>query len=749
MGFASVSLILSIIGYTIAFATGFAFRKTERHSNIVVNLIILTSALLSTISAITYFLLSVNQSEQSIAFSSMKNSLNFFDNFSIMNFSIAMDSLSAFFVLMLSLITVTVSIFSMGYMPKYFSKVSTYGFNTVFPLFILSLLLVFTAKGSFTFFFSWELMTLTSWFLVIFDKTNPSSFKAGLVYFIMSHIASALLLSGLLLRESYSVNMLLSVLQNPPQEITANIIFVLLFLAFAVKAGLIPLHIWLPKAHPAAPANVSALMSGVMLKTAVYGMLRFFIFPYGMTSNSVSINNFPPFVSDWWGILLIAVGMTTAVLSAIFAVSEKDIKKMLAFSSMENLGIIFSGIGIAFIAISQRNFQSLSISLVAVLIHSFNHAIFKSALFLGAGAIEQSTHTRNMDLLGGLAKKMPILSVFVLMALLSASSIIPFNGFYGEWLTFQSLISVISPENQGLNLLAILAIAALALSAAIAAAAAMKLFGISFLGLSRSEAALSAQKPKATVSLSIGILSILCLITGLVPWMVKSLSVGVLTQLSKQNGLNYKMSDKFLEDTFSIAQISKNINGGLLSGLTINSNISGNINPLGVFLLLFIIILISILLFRKKQSYFKATSAVKVSTNEQTSEEIIQKIRLKKGIRTYGTWDCGFNQLTSRMQYTATGFSKPFRIAFRLFYRPTRELKHEEGSTPYSPKSITYKIASEPFVEKYMYAATAGFVKRVSKKVKFTFQAGSVHIYLLYIFIVLIALMLYARIFSA
>ena len=264
----------------------------------------------------------------------------------------------------------------------------------------------------------------------------------------MTHIAAAFLLAAFLIIYSYTGSFDLSGDPSviPPQ--IRNLLFVLFLIGFGTKAGVIPVHIWLPRAHPAAPSNVSALMSGIMLKTAIYGMIRF-IADYLCVSQV------------WWGVVLLCIGVISAVLGVAYAMIEHNAKRLLAFSSVENIGIILIGLGVFFIAQAQGNETLAAMALAASLLHSFNHTLFKGGMFLGAGAIQYATHTKDIEKLGGLIKTMPVTAFLVLCFSLAISSIVPFNGFISEWLTFQSLFANITPGQSGLNILSILAAAAL------------------------------------------------------------------------------------------------------------------------------------------------------------------------------------------------------------------------------------------------------------------------------------------------
>jgi formate hydrogenlyase subunit 3/multisubunit Na+/H+ antiporter MnhD subunit len=537
------------------------------------------------------------------------------------------------------------------------------------------------------FFFAWEAMSLISYFLVIFESEHVENQKAGNLYIIMTHIGTAFLLIAFMIMFSYTGTFDMFGSSDAIPEFAKNAMFVLLLIGFGTKAGVIPVHIWLPRAHPAAPSNVSALMSGIMIKTAIYGLLRFALV-------------FLHVENTWWGILILVIGIVSTVLGVAYALMEHDIKRLLAFHSVENIGIILIGLGVGFIAIAQHNEFLGALAITASLLHTFNHTLFKGGLFLGAGSIQYATHTKNIEKLGGLIKKMPVTALLVLCFSLAICAIVPFNGFISEWLTYQALFANIIPGAAGINILSILSVAALALAGALAVACFVKLFGISFLGRPRSEAAQDAKEVPVTMNIGMGILALMCLAIGLFP-------VTFITGV-----------DKVVSGLVGISILDK-LQGGFIYAYY-PLNISGNaISPLVILGVAIGIILIAIL--------------------------VIRIIGGKYIERIYGTWDCGFESLNSRMQYSATGFSKPLRIVLKILYRPSREIEIEEGTSSYFPTSIKYKVSTEQVFEKYFYGPLLRITKKFSRKVKFSVQTGSIHAYLVYIFIAVLILMLYNR----
>lgn len=601
--------------------------------------------------------------------------------------NLTIDSLSAFFVLILSTLVLCVSIYSTGFVSRYYGVRNIGLLNFIYSTFVLSLFFVFTSGNAVSFFVAWEAMALLSYFLVVFKSENVEYQRAGTLYIIMTHIGTAFIMVAFMLMYSYTKSFDLSGSSAAIPDPVKNLMFILFLIGFGTKAGVIPVHIWLPYAYSAAPSNMTAVMSGVMSKTAVYGLIRFVLLYLGVEET-------------FWGVAILAVGIISSVLGVAYALIERNYKRLLAFSSVENIGIIFIGLGLSFIALAGNNTFLGGLALMAALFHSFNHGLFKGGLFLGAGAVQYATRTKNMENLGGLIKKMPVTAVFILAFSIAISGIIPFNGFVSEWLIYQSLFSNIQLGQAGGNVLSMLAIAALALSGALAAACFIKFFGISFLGLPRTEHAAKATEVPAAMKVGMGLLGVFCLAAGIFPMVFLSLA------------------DRIIVEVLG-TPVLRQLEGGLFfayAPLTVSGN---SISPLSVLAVLGLLIIGALL--------------------------VMRIVGGKYIERKYGTWDCGFEALNSRMQYSATGFSKPLRIVFRILYRPGREVDVEKGQSPYFPQSVKYNLTSEPIFEKYLYNPVLRRMRKFSKRMKFTIQTGSIHMYLLYIFITLLALMLYNR----
>src|SRR5437667_69203 len=395
--------------------------------------------------------------------------------------ALRLDRLSAFFLLIIAAGVAPSALYAISYTRHYPQKQSSMGF--MLNIFVPAMMLVVLARNVLTFLLFWEAMSLASYFRVMPESEDDETCKAGWLYLVMMHAGLACLLIGFLAMSQASGTFDMSEWARSASGIDMgmrNLVFLVMAAGFLSKAGAIPFHVWLPRAHPAAPSHVSAVMSGVMIKLGVYGLIRIAFEWLGQGP-------------AWWGAVILMVGAVSALLGVLYALVQHDLKSLLAFSSVENIGIILLGVG-AGLLFRAYNLGSLaSLALVARLYHCLNHSIFKTLLFLGAGAVVEETHTRNMEEMGGLLKRMPHTGGYFLIGSLAIAGLPPFNGFISEWLTFQALMLSFNIPVQFLNLLFALSIAALAMTAGLAAACFVKAFGITFLALPRGETVVQAR----------------------------------------------------------------------------------------------------------------------------------------------------------------------------------------------------------------------------------------------------------------
>jgi hydrogenase-4 component B len=416
-----------------------------------------------------------------------------------------LDALAAFFLVVVNLGGAGASLYAFGHGREEHEPEHVLPF---YPAFLAGLNLTVIAADAFSFLFAWELMSLASWALVMAHHREPGNARAGFVYIVMASFSglALLLCFGLLAGPSGSYAFEAMRAVHPAPGIAA-LALVLALIGAGSKAGIVPLHAWLPLAHPAAPSHVSALMSGVMTKVAVYGFARITFDLLGAPT--------------WWsGVLVLAVGGITAVLGVLYALMEHDLKRLLAYHTVENLGIIFIGLGLALAFGANGLTAAAALGVTAALFHVFNHSVFKSLLFFGAGAVLSATGERDMDHLGGLIHRMPKTAFAFLVGCVAISALPPLNGFVSEWLTFQAILLHPSLPQWGLKIAIPADGALLALSAALAAACFVKAFGITFLGRPRSAVATNARETDRFSLAAMFAFAALCLLAGIFPGLV-------------------------------------------------------------------------------------------------------------------------------------------------------------------------------------------------------------------------------------
>jgi hydrogenase-4 component B len=612
--------------------------------------------------------------------------------FTLFPWTVRLDPLSAFFMLALALLAMSISIYSIGYLKEMEAQHNVGILTFFYNLLLLSLALVFTAANAFFFLISWELMSITAFCLVTFKHERPEARPAAVLFLVMSHAGTGLLLAGFLMlgalgrgveiaRFDFARFHLLASTLSPFDQ---GLVFLLFFLGFGVKAGMVPLHVWLPDAHPVAPSNISALMSGIVIKTGIYGMARAFFDFYGP----------PPL---WMGTMVLAAGVVTALVGVLCALMEHDIKRLLAYHSIENIGIILMGFGAALMFRALDHPALAAMALVAALFHAMNHAIFKGLLFLAAGSAVQAAKTRNMEAMGGLVRRMPATAFFFLIGAVAISGLPPLNGFVSEWLTYQALLAGFGTTQSLTRVMFPVAGSLLALTAALAAVCFVKAFGIPFLALPRSEAAANASESNHAMQAGMGLLAAACFVLGLgATWI-------------------FPMFDAITQGAFGI-DISSTVVAASGFALRGGSPHAGTVSTFGIALAL------------------AALAAAAVFP--------IRRLLGRASRATGPSWDCGLPGLTADNQYTAAAFSKPLRMIFAAFYRPRQEIQPQYDVSPYYPSAIHFESEVEPLFERHIYDRLQRWIFGAARRMR-AIQAGSIHAYLAYIFVTLILMLLF------
>ncbi|MEP7244816.1 MAG: hydrogenase 4 subunit B [Gammaproteobacteria bacterium] len=583
------------------------------------------------------------------------------------------DALTSLFLFLLGAVSAGISIFAAGYFRS--------GHGTPpgllclqYHLFLASMGFVLLADDAYAFMVAWETMALSSYFLVTTQHGLAEIRRAGFLYLLIAHVGAIAILLSFGVMQGGSWQFTFDAMRGAHlAPHWAAIAFLLALFGFGAKAGLVPLHVWLPEAHPAAPSPVSALMSGVMLKTAIYGVLRV---TFDLLGNA----------QWWWGLVPLAFGLFTALFGVVFAAAQTDMKRLLAYSSIENIGIIFTGLGLAIVFLGVGMPELGALALIALLYHSLNHAFMKSLLFLGTGAVLHSTGERNLGRLGGLIHRMPWVAWLTLVGALALAGLPPLNGFVSEWLLLQAFLFAQEVPHTFINMLLPLGAALVVLAAALAAYVMVKFFGVVFLGQPR-EAAL-ARAHDAGILERIGLLwlALGCFALGLLPtYVIRSLRAVV-------------------EQLTGAALAHAEAPWWLLVPLP-NRHASYSA-PL----------------------FLVALTAVVILT--------IGAVRLfyHRRARRAAPWDCGFGRLNGRMQDTAEGFGQPIRHIFGPFFAVKRELPSPFDAAP------RYRVTVGDRIWQTLYVPLGPLVQRIADAFAWL-QQGRIATYLLYSFVTLIALL--------
>jgi len=587
----------------------------------------------------------------------------------------ALDPLAGFFLAIVGLITSVVSFYGPAYCREFEEEGQPLAPLTIFSgLFVTGMFLVTLAADAFSFMVSWELMSVSSYFLVVYRHHRAENRSAAFIYLLMAQVGGLCILLGFGVLSGFgggfAFSDMASAQLSPRWE---TIAFILAFAGFGMKAGVVPLHVWLPQAHPVAPSHISALMSGVMLKVAVYGFIRF---SYSLLGNF-----------HWqWGVLVLIVGAASALLGVLYALMQHDLKRLLAYHSVENIGIIYIGLGLSIIFAGTGHPSLAALGLVAALYHCLNHALFKSLLFLGAGAVLQRSKQHDMEKMGGLIHRMPFTASCFLIGCISISALPPFNGFVSEWLTFQAALQGPALESGVLGSLIPVAAAVLALTGALAAACFVKVFGVVFLGLPRSKPAEAASEASYGIRFAQAILALCCLGFGVMPtW-----TVGVLSNIS----------ELLLHRGLPEATAS----GGLW--LTPISPAAASYGAPMVLLGLALAWLITWLWFHPQ--------------------------RRRAPTRIAPPWDCGFGPLNARMQYSAIAFSMPIRRIFSPVWPHKEEVL---PATDHCPERYHLQVGDWAWQKLYL---PIGQLLLAAAKRASLIQGGNIRIYLSYSFFTLL-----------
>jgi hydrogenase-4 component B len=578
------------------------------------------------------------------------------------------DTLSAFFLVVIFAVSSMAALYSYHYMDDPQKALRTAAHYLAFSLLTAAMALVVAANNLITFLLAWEIMSLSSFFLVIYDYESAQNRRAGYLYFVFSHVGALFILAAFGVIHAHAGSLTFEAAAALP-EAAKILVFVLALIGFGSKAGVFPFHIWLPHAHPAAPSHISAVMSGVMIKIGIYGIVRIYMLLNWHTA--------------LFGDIVLIAGMVSGILGVVYALGQRDLKRMLAYSSVENVGIILIGIGIGMIGVAAGKPIMAVLGFTGGLLHVLNHAIFKSLLFMGAGMVLHQTGTRSMDLLGGLIKKMPITGTTFLIGSLAISALPPFNGFASEFLIYMGGFNGVALSKTEFAL-SLLAIVSLAVIGGLALACFTRVMGVVFQGEPRSKAAVNVNEHGTLMLIPMVLLAGACILIGVFPTFFMTLAIKAAASL----GLGYARIplEPFTELTVNITRFA-----------------------LLVFALFAGILLLRTWLYRGK------------------------------AVTRSGTWGCGFTQPTVKMQYTSSSYA----ASILEFFRPAAPLSEEHAPIQGCfPARTHYRSQVHDAAELQMHRLVVKPVTWLFDRLRWL-QHGDIHLYIGYILLAIVVLLFF------
>ena len=587
--------------------------------------------------------------------------------------SLGLDPLSAIFVLPVAVVVMAAAVYGTGYLQGHGGAGLSWFF---FNMLAATMLSVVVARNGVLFLISWEGMSLASFFLVMSEYRQESVRRAGWTYLVAMHLGTACLLALFLLLGRGLGS--LDFDQFAVEPAWAGTLFVLAVVGFGTKAGFMPLHVWLPEAHPAAPSHVSAVMSGVMIKTGIYGLCRTLTF----------LGEPQP----WWGWTLITIGVLSAVLGVLFASAQHDLKRLLAYSSVENIGMITLGLGVGLLGVAYHVPAMAALGFLGALLHVFNHALFKTLLFLGAGAVQRGTGTRRIDRLGGLLKRMPVTGTTFLIGASAISGLPPLNGFLSEVLIYLGVLAGVAdgsrPDGVPWAIVCVLVIGGLSLVGGLAAACFTKAFGGVFLGEPRSQEAQRAGEVNLAMRISLIAMAAACGLVALTaplwPWLLWSSAASIVP-----NALPNSISAAAGQPAATLAAVC----GGYWALMA-------------------------------------CAAALAVGRRRLLADR-----HVKRG----PTWDCGYAAPTARMQYTASSFTSPLAILFRMFLRHQDSLKAGNGIFP---AGAAFESHTPEVFREYLFQPVFLAIAWGSARLRWL-QHGRLQLYVLYIALTTLVLLIW------
>ena len=644
--------------------------------------------------------------------------------------TIAIDRVSALFLFVAAVVFLASSIFSVGYLKRYASHHRLKTLNASYLLLVASIILIFIANDVLTFLLAWEAMSILSYLLVNFECEREETSRAAYLMLAMGELGFIAVTVAFLFLAVNAGSLEFPALHMAGSELSPGarwLVFLLTFFGFGVKAGLVPVNTWLPRAHPAAPANVSAILSGVILNLGLYGIVR-------VNFDLVPINSIGP------GIVALIVGTISALVGILYATTENDLKTMLAHSSIENIGIVTAGFGAGLIFTTSGLPVLAAIAFVAAFYHMINHSVYKALLFLGAGAVDDRAGTRDLNRLGGLIHRMPWTAACFLAGAISIAALPPFNGFVSEWLTLQTMLRSAELSSTIVKLVFALCGAALALTAALAVTCFVKAFAMGFLGISRSDQAATAAEAPRSMTSPLIFLATLCLLLGVLPTFIVPVLNGVVEPFSgasavdalvppffASNPAHAQLPGAFASEFHDLgAQVGESVFPG--RGLVIMHR-GGAQNPV---------------VFAMSTSYMLPALIVLLAVSYFVARFALSRQRqLEHGPQ----WDGGLRRLLPEMTYTATGFSNPVRVIFEAVLRPAA-VDRRETIAAHFRSAVHWRKEQPHITDRYVIAPFKDWTMQIASRLA-AMHHGRINAYAAYGLLALVVVLALALILSA
>jgi hydrogenase-4 component B len=632
------------------------------------------------------------------------------------------DPLSAFFLFVTGLIFLPVSIFSGSYLGKYLAHHDLRYFSILYHALFASIVLLLIAADVISFLVAWEFMSIASYLLVNYEFERAESSRAGYVMLAMSEGGTIAVAIAFIIIAGATGELSFSAMRTSAPAASDTLrwaIFLLSFFGFAVKAGLVPLNSWLPLAHPVAPTNVSALLSAVIVNLGIYGIVR------------TALDLAPP-AGAAPGLIVLVIGSLSALVGILYATIQNEMKRLLAHSTIENMGIVAAGVGAAMVFVATDHQVVAAVALVAALYHLANHSVYKALLFIGTGAVESGTGTRDLDRLGGIIRGMPWTSAFFLIGVLSIAALPPFNGFVSEWLTLQTMLRSAILSSTVIKIIFAICGALLALTAGLAVTCFVKVFASGFLGMSRSVAAAEAREAPAAARTSLAMLAALCVLLGILP-------TYVIPQIDRAvASLTHESATAALVPPFFLVSAQQNLPPAFVAEFhDLGAQIGREFLPGRGLVVLHRGEERNPVVFAMSTSYMLVALAVILTLVFIAFHLLTRYRRLARGV----AWDGGLRHLSPALTYTATGFSNPVRVIFAALLSPAASEESTEAVATHFRTAIRREYTEIHIIDRFVLQPPIHALRDIAAFAR-RMHVGHVNAYAAYVLLALLLVLI-------